>query len=658
MTLNVDFWFAIIISLLIGLIPAFVLYWKQSPLSRPVKWISFVLRWLGTALLALVLLIPREPGWQEVVKQGQISVFIDNSRSMQVLKASPDAIDSFVATLKTNFSIKTWFFGSALREATLPVTFSDSFTDIGTPLKIASLLKNIHSSTVVFITDGHHNYGLLDYSTIPDSSLLLIVGDSLSQCEIRIGDVVIPTPSSMQPFVINIIVESRNCYTDNFKIVIKGDVSRESSASLSPQGVVEVQVPVDGLPAGIYRATIQIMKNDSIIDRRPISIRVIDRKYKIAVLSDITHPDIGAFRRALEGFKTFETELYRSGEPLSNPLPDALIIIGFPERINDWLQTKVPYLWILNSNALLRISKIDKKIKVQRAHGRREIHGSPAPDFYALPGNISQLKQFAEIMKMLPPLSTTGVISAEYEKIFLWQAIEDYALNQPLVFCTENTRCYAMGSGFWLWRLHTYRFLDSHKPFDEFVYALLQFIINKGKVKLESSMPSYVLYRFQPVIINASVIIPGKGYSTEHPVEYTVRDSAGTIVAKGFMIPAQWNYYVKLENLNPGKYNYELKTVIGGKSLTDFGYFTVVDVAPEDIVSGRNEQFVEEWRSKGTVIPLNQWKQAVSIISKHAHQIKTMEPIAIEWRLLALLATIGIFMLVAEWFIRRYYGIV
>ncbi|NPA34115.1 MAG: hypothetical protein GXO48_04195 [Chlorobi bacterium] len=657
MQFSSEFWVAIVLSLLIGLVPALVLYWKTRQLPSRIKGISFVLRWLGASLIALVILLPREPGWREETVPGQVNVFVDNSYSMHVLGASSSMIDSFINNVSNKLRVRTWLFGSRLREGS-KVTFSDSFTDLGSPLRLASLLKGIDSSEIVLITDGNHNYGILDYSAL-SGGLLLSVGDSVLPCAISISEVIVPTPAAMQPFVIKAIIESQNCPIKQFKLIAEGDVSHQQELETSAQRVLEVQIPVGGLPAGTYSTMLKIVLDDSVIYRRPVSFTVIDKKQKIAVVSDITHPDIGAFRRSLESFKTMETELYRSDEAVPQPLPDAIIIIGFPEQVDKWLNTKLPYLWVLDGLALSQIKKFDNKIKVQRAHGVREVQGSPATDFLSLPGDIALLRQFAELLPSLPPLTTTGVISAEYEKIFMWQSIEDYVLNQPLVFCTENTKCYALGTGFWLWRLHTYRFLNSHKPFDEFVYSIMQFLINKGKVKLITSMPSHLLYKFQPVIINAAIVIPGKGYSTEYPVEYKILDSTRQVVKEGFMTPSQWNYQVRIDRLQPGKYFYEVRTVVGGKTYTTFGSFTILDIIPEQMVAGRNNQFVEKWRSAGgKTFPLDNWKHAIEYLLENAKEITIIKPVGIDWLTLAIIATLGVFFLVAEWFLRRYYGII
>ncbi len=657
MKFSSEFWFAIGVSLLIGLVPALVLYWRTYQLSDKVRIVSFVLRWIGTSLIVLVLLIPREPGWREEVVPGQINTFIDNSYSMRVLGGSSLTIDSFLNKARQQLRIKTWLFGSQLREGS-HVTFTDSFTNIGSPLRIASLFKAIDSSEIVFITDGNHNYGNIDYSAFP-KGVLLVVGDSIESCDIKIAEVVVPTPASLQPFIIKVIIESKNCQTKQFRLVAEGNVSYQEELETSPQGIMEVQIPINGLPAGTYSTLLKIVVEDSIVNRYPVSFSVIDKKQSIAVVSDITHPDISAFRRSLETFKTIQTELYRSDEDLPNPLPDAIIIIGLPKHIEKWLETELPYLWIMDGLTLSQINRFDNKIQVQRAHGSRDVQGSPATDFFSLPGDLNLIKQFTEVLHLLPPLTTTGVITAEYEKIFMWQAIEDYALNQPLFFCTENTKCYTLGTGFWKWRLHTYRFLNSHKPFDEFVYSLMQYLINKGKIKLVTSMPSYLLYKFQPAIINASVIVPGKGYSIEYPVEYKIFDSVGQVIEEGFMTPSNWNYQVRIDGLKPGKYLYEVRTVMGGKTLTALGSFTVLNIIPEQMVSGRNNQFVERWRSaRGVVFPLNNWQQAIKYITAQAKSVKIVKSIGLDWVFLAIIATIGIFLLVAEWFLRRYYGIV
>ncbi len=657
MKFSSEVWLAVIVSFLIGLVPALLLYWKTWQLSHNIRIVTFVLRWLGASFIALVLFLPRELGWREEVVPGQVNVFVDNSYSMHVLGASASKIDSFLDNATQLLRVRTWLFGSRAREGA-NVTFTDSFTDLGSPLRIASLFKTIDSSEIVFITDGNHNYGVLDYSAL-SGGLLLAVGDSVTSCDISITEVIVPTPTSMQPFVIKVMIESKNCSAQKFQFAIEGDVYYRQELETSPQGFVEITVPIGGLPAGTYSALLKIILEDSVLERRPVAITVIDKKQKIAIVSDITHPDIGVFKRALETFKAMEVELYRGYEEIPHSLPDAIIIIGFPERIEKWLNTKLPYLWLLNGSALTQVRRFDDRIRVQRAHGIREVQGSPATDFFSLPGDISLLKQFAEVLPSLPPLTATGIISTEYEKVFMWQSIEDYALNQPLFFCTENTKCYAIGTGFWKWRLHTYRFLNSHNPFDEFVYSLIQFLINRGKVKLTTSMPSYLLYKFQPVIINASVIIPGKGYSTEYPVEYRIVDSARQVVKEGFMRPSQWNYQIKVEGLSPGKYSYEVKTVIGGKTFFDIGSFTVLNVIPEQMATELNNQFVEKWRvADGKVLPLDNWKQAVEYLVEQVEKRKIVRPLGIDWTVLAIIATIGVFLLVAEWFLRRYHGIV
>lgn len=159
------------LCLLAGIAGAFVLYyrdWQFKDLGNAFKkwlWVLAVIRTLTISFIAFLLLSPLLRSTVTRIEKPVILFAQDNSSSIMINKNAQDsagyvaAVKQFIDDLSKDYEVKTYSFGSALKEQP-GYTFTDKTTNISAALEeLTNLYNNQNLGAVILATDGIYNEG-------------------------------------------------------------------------------------------------------------------------------------------------------------------------------------------------------------------------------------------------------------------------------------------------------------------------------------------------------------------------------------------------------------------------------------------------------------------------------------------------------------------
>ena len=264
-----------------------------------------------------------------------------------------------------------------------------------------------------------------------------------------------------------------------------------------------------------------------------------------------------------------------------------------------------------------------------------------------------------------PPLHTEFgalTISVPNEEM-LAQTVSGIANGNPLLATMEiNGKRDAIwdGEGFWRWRANSFLQTESFQSFDDFVGNLVQYLAsNKRRSRLEVSSETFY-YNNNPIKISAQYFDKNYVFDSRASLNITVKNSE-TEKTTTFPMLLRNNYFeVDLNSLPAGEYNYTVS--VANEAVSSSGNFTILDFNVEQQFLNADVQKLQRVAEKtnGNAYFSTQSDALLDALLKNSNfqNIERSEQKVIpliDWKyLLAIIAAA----LAAEWFIRKYNGLI
>jgi hypothetical protein len=248
-------------------------------------------------------------------------------------------------------------------------------------------------------------------------------------------------------------------------------------------------------------------------------------------------------------------------------------------------------------------------------------------------------------------------------EVMLGQTVSGIANGNPLLATMEiNGKRDAIwdGEGFWRWRARSFLETESFQSFDDFIGNLVQYLAsNKRRSRLEVSSETFY-YNNNPIKIPAQYFDKNYVFDNRASLNISVKN-AETEKQTVFPMLLRNNYYeVDLNSLPAGEYNYTVS--VSNEVVSSSGSFTILDFNVE-------QQFLNADVSKLRRIAQNTngkayfATQSNSLIQSLVENTnfqnieKSEQKVVplIDWKYLLALIVLA---LAAEWFIRKYNGLI
>ena len=691
--LQYDSWY-IALCLILGLVYAFTLYYKQKHLKDKslllVLFLSF-LRFLSVLTIAFMLLAPlyksvSEQKRKPVIVIGQdYSSSITNNYSQEDLRKYNREIHSAVDRLRGKFDVQAFSIG----EKIIP-GLRDSFDLKGTNLSsflsyINESYDNNELSAVILSSDGIYNEGNNPvYSNIKfDAPIYTIaLGDTTEKKDLIISNIFYNDYAFLEDKIaIKADIQAKNAI--NEKSVLKlYSISGNNQLKLLDRKNIHIKnndfydsynFVINVLTPGINHYRLQLDKiNGEVSVKNNVKdfyVEVVDSKLKIAIIANNPHPDISTIKDALLDMKNYSVDVLLSQNTINANAYDLLIFYNLPSskrdinRIhNTALEKSIPELFIVGTKTNINeLNNIQDLLEIKgNSNSFNEAQAVLNEDFSLFITDEFKDKD----LENFPPLI---VRFGEYQlspdsRVLFYQKINNINTQYPLIILSGNTRIkigIIAGTNLYKWRLFDFYQNKNNNTVKSVLAQIVQFLtVKKDKSQWRVKVSKNIYNESEPVVFSAEL------YNDNYEPINIPEAYLKIINDKGkefdFVFSRRENHYeISGEKFPAGDYRYIATVKFSNKNLVKKGKFKIIrkELEKFDVVAKYNILNNLSMKTGGQIFGINQINKLVEkidnenvkpIIYFSQKTDKLLNFKLIFWFILLLLSM--------EWFIRRYNG--
>ena len=682
--------------LLIGIPAAAAIAWwlyssptVKSQLKQWQRAVLILMRFLSVAAIVLTL---ANISFNSAITHRQrpiVVVACDNSASMAMNADSawikhdfPQQINDLCDKIKSKFNICRINFAEE--------TADNSALDFeGQASNMASVFDYIEDKmfgqnvgALIIASDGIINYGsdpLQKSATFGKPVYTIALGDTLPHPDLSIDRITTNRAAHKNvhfPIVANIKGEDVPAGRYTLTLSCNGRKTDSTQIEVREREIYlkkTFYVREDSSGLHHYTFSIDILEND-ITPRNNTAGTVVDVRddiQEILLLQNSWHPDVAAISQILQkdqrykltinNIKDFKGDIGKYSLIVLHQLPSVTGKIG--GIVEKAKKAGTPMLIIIGrqtKTADLQQLELGVNIK-QTRNDFEEVQPAQNSDF-----QVFSLSFDGQLTADFPPLTAPygeyGELSSS--QILFYQQIGSVRTKRPLVYFTQTGSQkigVIAGEGIWRWRLHDYATNGSQSVSNEIISKTAQYLCNSEKrerfvLNIGNTFP---MHRS----ITADAVVYNKMYEPVNnaEVEMLITDRNRNAYKSAFQA-AETGYTLNLGHKEPGLYSYTATATLGDEQLTKRGQFVVTDESPEsnNLLANHNLMYLLASEHNGKMYTTNDFSEIGTDILNN-RQIETVTSTSevishpIDFLLLALLA---ILLLAAEWFLRKFWGLV
>jgi hypothetical protein len=669
----------IIIAGVLSLALAIFMYGYKSKQTGPLQWVFGTLRFLVVFGILLLIINPKFQSQTYSIEKPKLPVLVDNSGSVSELEQGENTL-RLLDKLKNNhklndkFDISYFSFGNDFRQND-SLSFDEKNTNISKALSSVDEIFRHQTAPTIIITDGNQTLGT-DYefssSSFKNPIYTVALGDSIKHTDLKIEHLntnryaflknqfpieVILNYSGAGPVQTEFVVSQGN--TNVYRTPVS--FSQEETSK-----TVNLTLPANSVGLQKYSAQLIPLENEKnkTNNIKHFAVEVIDQATNVLIVSGLTHPDVGALKKSISTNEQRTVTIKKPLEAISVLDDFQLIILYQPDRNFASIFSEIQKLnknsWIISGlqTDWNFLNSAQKNFKKEPSYQREDVQAFLNLNYGTFAVDDIGFNDF-------PPLNTTFgslSITALHESM-LEQTVNGLANENPLLATMEvNGKRDAIwdGAGFWRWRARSFIQKGSFQDFDRFIGNLVQYIAsNKKRSRLEISSETFY-YNNNPVKINAQYF--DRNYVFDNRASLNIRvKNVETEKENVFPMLLRNNYYeVDLSNLSAGEYKFTVSVL--NEAVSSSGNFTILEYNVEqqflnaDIAklhriaqkSGGEDYLISE-----NDLLINSLLQNSNYKNIQKAEQKTIP--LIDWKYLLAIIVI---LLSAEWFIRKYNGLI
>ncbi|MEZ4796654.1 MAG: VWA domain-containing protein [Flavobacteriaceae bacterium] len=608
-------------------------------------------------------------------------IAVDNTQSINHLEQTDSAL-SLLRSIESNselnqkFNLSFFEFGNELNTTSIDsLSFSKTQTNIS---KVFSALGQIYDediSPTVLITDGNQTFGYdyeYDLKSYGQPVYPVILGDTVTYTDLKIQQLNVNKYAYLKNnFPVEIIAIYNGNETINTQLVVSSGnsvVFRQplSFSKINNASTINFTLPANRVGVNSYTARLEALDNEKNIinNSKPFAVEVIDQKTNIAIVSDIIHPDLGMFKKSIEGNEQRSVSIVTPNEFLNIADNFQLAILYQPNSkfrqayeiientgINKFViagsQTEWTFLNQVQDNYVLDITQQFEDYQ-STLNSNFTTFIIDDLDFNSFPPLISE---FGEIN-----FNTTA-------ETLLYKKVNNTLTDLPLLVTFESNgkrEALLLGENIWKWRSQSYLNDKSFQQFDNFIGKLVQYLAtNKKRSRLNVDHESFYNGNGN-IIISAQFFNKNYEFDAKASINIiTKHKESETETIVPFVLKNN-NYQADLSGFPPGEYDYTVRANNG--EVSNSGTFQILDYNVEQQFLNANVTKLQQLstNSEGLSYFISNTENLITDLlndSRYAtiqKSTKNVVPLIDFKYLLALIAL----SLALEWFIRKYNGLI
>ncbi len=656
----------------------FQYFYRAKRKGKLAIYLSF-LRFVALFGILLLLINPKFAKNTFRIEKPNLVVLVDNSSSLYAFNEQ-QSIGSLIESVKSNkditdrFNVTQYRFGNGLTAGD-SLSFKENNTNITQAIAgLNAVYKNSESAIVLF-TDGNQTLGE-DYEFYGGNQEFpiypIVLGDTTKYKDLYVGQVNTNRYAFLDnqyPVEAYIGYEGSGSVNATVNISINDKLAYRKNITLSATDntqIINTVLRADAVGIKSLKVVVssQPDERNTNNNQKTVAVEVIDEKTKVVIISNIVHPDIGALKKSIESNEQRSVKIYKPSVNQKEIADADLFILYQPtssfrniyayikkQKINRFTITGPKTDWNF-------LNTIQDSFRKDSYNQREEITPILNTGF-----SIFNLEDFS--VNDFPPLeSNLGeiVINAPHE-IILEQRIKGVALEQPLLSIVGSDierEAILFGENVWKWRVQSYRNGRDFKNFDDLIGKITRYLVTtkpKSRLNIE----------YQPVYTGSN----GALISATYFDEAFIFDANAAITAKfigeengivrniPMLIKGRY-YEADLSDLPNGRYRFTVS--VEGETISRSGSFSILSFDVEQqflssnyqklnrLATGTNGQLyfpsgmndlVQNLKDDQRYVPIQKSKQ--NIVS------------LIDFKVLLGIILIA---LTAEWFIRKYNGLI
>lgn len=669
----------ILLAAIIALLFALFQYRIGSKKSSKQTLIYTALRFLSVFGLLLLLVNPK---WTQVTvyeEKPSLAIVVDNSESIKHLGYDSlvmEVLERFRESerLQNNFDVQLFKFGAEL--STLDtLSFEENQTNLANVFTSLSSLYKKGVAPTILLSDGNQTFGR-DYVYMANEYEQPIypvaVGDTAKYTDIRVSQINVNRYAYVKnKFPVELFLDYAG--TDGEQVsslqIRRGNsiVYRETvKFSATNRSLVKsILLPADNVGLSRYKVELIPLNGEKNTDNnyRNFAIEVIDQKTNVLLVSNLTHPDIGMFKKSIESNDLRDVTILNARQSTGKINDYQLVILYQPDEQFSEIFTELDRL---NKNMIVVTGPNSNWFYLNGTlqNMNREVTGQTQEVQGILNNSFSSFSIPDIGFNDFPPLlGAFGDINFNSEvDVALFQKIGTINTSQPLIAATDlNGRrsVTIFGQGLWKWRAHSFRDTSSFQDFDNFIDKLVQYAAsNKRKNRLDISYESFY-YGNSDIKLNAQYFDKNYIFDGKAEISVTVVNIESKQEYKApFLL--RGNYYeLDLSNLAAGDYSFSV--AVKDQNLSRSGTFTIIPFEAELQFLNANVDELNKLTKdgEGEIFVLNDiealFEQLVNDNRFRPIQKSNQKVVPLidrKW----LLALVALFLAI-EWFMRKYQGL-
>jgi len=687
------YWFIILLAIAVASVGiVLLLYFKNKENKELKKYqvrILMALRFLSFFTIAFLLLSPFIRNLKKITKNPIIISAWDNSGSMVATKDSlkianeiSQVRDAIRNDLDATYSVVEYSFGESTN-ATEGLNFSEKksdYSDIVTSIANNHFNENI--GAVIIAGDGIYNQGKNPINVISEVNFPIYTigfGDTTKVVDSRIQNIQVNRTSfSGNRFPVEIEVQFSKLKGEPLKLSVSQNNKELSSIIVTPPNenyFFTTEFILEAGNPGLKHFAVQIETVQNERNKKNnhsgFVINVLENKQKILILSDGSHPDIGAIKNTLDLQKTYEVSVFTE-EPYPANLSEYNLLVlnqlpssgkSVAEIIKNAEGSKLPILFIVGNKTFLpQLNALVQGATIKPLAGSGEESQATINSTYA---TFKLSDDFKELLPKFPPLQVPFAdyeLEPEFTPLF-YQKIINIETSKPLI-ATGNLNGrktgFIFGEGIWRWRLYDYYVNQSQARFNELVNQLVQYLA------LRENEDNFIL-DFKPVYTEIDdVVLTAEVYNdaferlTSEEVNIEIQNTNGDKFNFTFDVQGE-KYYLNSGKLPTGDYTFSAEVILGNETFNETGSFTIVPVTLENVITRANHNLLFQLanQSGGNFYLPVSVDQLISDLrnNKQLKPTSYFQEIVYELLNLRWLFFVFLILLSVEWFLRKFWGI-
>lgn len=678
-----------------ALLATFVSYWlyRKNPLKLAQKWMVYGvmgLRWLSLFFICFLLLEPLIKWLNQHKEKPILVIAVDNSQSMQggkegeyLTKEFIPALQLFKEQLADQFNVVSYTLGSELK-LTDTLNFTDKISNISAGLEE---IENNHFQTnhaaTILISDGMYNAGSNPaYSRNKTSAPVFTIGlgDTSQRKDALIKKVFAPQQVyAGNDFEIMLNLQAFYCAGEALKIEVRENeklLFSSNQMAVGPQYFLQQKINLNKASEGFHTYDISItpLKAEASYANNKVSVQVTSLKNKqhVVLVYQNAHPDVGAMQRALSKLENYSFEALSLNQIEVGKMPEAALYIlhqipgvrGEGLSLLKQIQAKnIPSFFIVGKQTGLPFFNQLSGGKVTgNAQNQNEAQAWVNTQF-----NLFQLDESSinAIQKFNPLYTPYGnyQLSAETQ-VLLNQQIGYVKTNTPLLSFSNTggtNQSVLFGEGIWRWFMQDFLLHGNQQISQNLLSKIIQWTAGKSDRSKFRVEPSKKIYdENENILFDATLFNDLFEKVNNANIALQLNNEKGKSFSYQFSKTSD-AYQLQIGSLTPGKYTYTAR-VEGGNYPTKKGEILVKSIQLESLQTKANFETLQAiaQESGGNFYAPNQLNQLAESLRNNPnmktviHQQEQLQTL-LQYKLLFFLLVL---LLSAEWFIRKWQGMI